>query len=109
MSGKFSEGIDKYHPPVETGVSHLGMDSDGLFENNGLLEDIYAFGGGSKRGTGKNCLVMSFMIVTAQQIMSLCHYYQVKMGESSATYVQDDNSYRNSVVKPKGKSTLARL
>lgn len=51
---------------------------------------------------------MNFIISTAQQIMSLCHYYQVKMGEPSGTYVQDGNSYRNSVVKPKGKTTLAR-
>jgi hypothetical protein len=50
LSGKFSEGLDKYRPPVETGVTHLWLDSDGLFENSGLVEDVYAYGGGSKRG-----------------------------------------------------------
>jgi hypothetical protein len=50
LSGKFSDGIDKYRAPVETGVTHLGLDSDGLFVNSGLVEEVYAYGGGSKKG-----------------------------------------------------------
>jgi len=58
--------------------------------------------------TGKNCLMMSFMICIAELFVSLCHYCQIKMGKPSGTYVQEDNSYKVSVVKPKGKSLFAR-
>jgi len=58
--------------------------------------------------TSKICLMMSFMICIAELIVSLCHYCQIKKGESSGTYIQEDNSYKVSVVKPKGKSIFAR-
>ena len=57
--------------------------------------------------TGKNCLMISVTICIAELIILLCHYCQIKMGESSGTHGQEDNSYKVSVVKSKGKSLLA--
>jgi hypothetical protein len=79
---------------VQTGVSHIVNGSDSYLRIVDWWKTFTPKGVKVRGGTGKNYLMMSFMICIAQQMMSSCHYCQIKVDESSETYVQENNSYR---------------